>query len=207
MGTDNNPVLHPAFLDKAKAYVKGPLPYIGLVTILGFLSPSYLEVPGWAALLFVAVVFFSFVFLLIKYPTHLYPPGDYDNSAEFRTALAHTALRLAKAEQVQEDESGVNADLAEAIPFSLEGVPKQDKWKRRILWVDDKPENNRFERIAFEQAGIRFHSASSTDEALALLNRHGFRYGAVISDFSRRQPRAGYELLDPEPVNEFETRC
>ena len=70
-----------------------------------------------------------------------------------------------------------------------------DIWRRRILWVDDRPDNNTYERQVFESLGLTFDLALSTDEALERLSRS--RYGAIISDMGRREgPREGYRLLD-----------
>lgn len=65
----------------------------------------------------------------------------------------------------------------------------------RILWVDDRPENNIQERRALEALGIRITLSTSTNDALekTLLSR----YDAIISDMGRPpDPRAGYTLLD-----------
>jgi len=66
--------------------------------------------------------------------------------------------------------------------------------RKRILWVDDHPDNNRLERIAFREIGIQCDLARDTKEALDLLGRR--EYSAIISDFSRQNKRAGYQLLD-----------
>ncbi|MFN8111519.1 MAG: TIR domain-containing protein [Thermoleophilia bacterium] len=67
-------------------------------------------------------------------------------------------------------------------------------WKTHILWVDDRPDNNVFERGAMEEIGLRFTLATSTQGAWALLSKE--RFGAIISDMGRPEgPRAGYELL------------
>jgi CheY-like chemotaxis protein len=82
------------------------------------------------------------------------------------------------------------------------GHEPSDRWRRRILWVDDRPANNTFEREVFESLGLGFDLAESTDEALELLK--GSRYGAIISDMGRREgPREGYRLL--ETVRAFDT--
>jgi CheY-like chemotaxis protein len=65
---------------------------------------------------------------------------------------------------------------------------------KAILWVDDKPLNNVFEREAFEKLGMKIDFAKSTSEALDLLKKK--QYDAVISDMSRPEgPRSGYDLL------------
>jgi len=65
----------------------------------------------------------------------------------------------------------------------------------RILWVDDRPDNNSYERQALEALGIRFTLSMSTDDALE--KTRVSRYDAIISDMGRPpDPRAGYTLLD-----------
>ena len=70
-----------------------------------------------------------------------------------------------------------------------------DGWRNHILWVDDRPENNTYERQAFETMGLYFTLALSTDEAFERLSQA--KYAAIISDMGRREgPREGYVLLD-----------
>lgn len=70
-----------------------------------------------------------------------------------------------------------------------------DGWQREILWVDDRPDNNTYEREVFESLGLTFDLSPSTDDALERLSRS--RYGAIISDMGRREgPREGFKLLD-----------
>jgi len=63
-----------------------------------------------------------------------------------------------------------------------------------ILWVDDNPGNNIYERMMLKSLGIIVDVAVSTDEALAMLSmRH---YDAVISDMERHgNTQAGLKLL------------
>ncbi|MDR0895273.1 MAG: TIR domain-containing protein [Prevotellaceae bacterium] len=66
--------------------------------------------------------------------------------------------------------------------------------KDTILWVDDRPSNNIYERSVFEGMGLKFDLALSTNEALALLNSS--KYVAIISDMGRVEgPNEGYVLL------------
>jgi CheY-like chemotaxis protein len=82
------------------------------------------------------------------------------------------------------------ADAASQI-----GREPDDAWRRRILWVDDRPDNNVHERQVFESLGLTFDLALTTDEGLERLRNS--RYGAIISDMGRREgPREGYRLLD-----------
>jgi CheY-like chemotaxis protein len=70
-----------------------------------------------------------------------------------------------------------------------------DGWRNHILWVDDRPANNVYERQAFEGLGLHFTLALSTAEAFEKLSHN--KYAAIISDMGRREgPREGYVLLD-----------
>ena len=71
----------------------------------------------------------------------------------------------------------------------------RDDQKRHVLWVDDRPNNNIYERAALQALRFEFTLALSTDEALEKLK--GRSYSAVISDMGRVEgPREGYVLLD-----------
>jgi CheY-like chemotaxis protein len=78
-----------------------------------------------------------------------------------------------------------------------------ENWRKQILWVDDRPNNNLYERKAFESFGIEFTLVESTVQALDILSEH--RFAAIISDMGRKEgPQEGYKLLaevrstDPE---------
>jgi CheY-like chemotaxis protein len=65
-----------------------------------------------------------------------------------------------------------------------------------VLWVDDIPDNNRFERKALEAVGLRFVLSTSTEDALKVIDEQNF--DLIISDMGRGplDRRAGYTLLD-----------
>ena len=66
----------------------------------------------------------------------------------------------------------------------------------KILWVDDEPDNNRWERQALESYGLRFTLARDTETAKSLLIQDG-GFAAVISDMGRPgDSRAGITLLE-----------
>ena len=70
-----------------------------------------------------------------------------------------------------------------------------DNWHNKILWVDDRPENNVYERKAMESMGLEFTLALSTNEALDVLSTR--RFAAIVSDMGRKEgPREGYTLLE-----------
>ncbi len=64
-----------------------------------------------------------------------------------------------------------------------------------VLWVDDKPINNTYERQALEALGIQFTISKSTEDALERLQRKN--YDLIISDMGRPpDQKAGYTLLE-----------
>ncbi len=88
----------------------------------------------------------------------------------------------------------------EALRAASEAVKLQEsprgtvKKSKKILWVDDRPDNNAFERKAMEEYNIVFTLALSTKDALEKLGESHF--DAIISDMGRPpDPRAGYTLL------------
>lgn len=69
------------------------------------------------------------------------------------------------------------------------------KWRGKVLWVDDRPENNAYERQVMESMGLQFTLALSTDDALQRLSTQ--RFVAIISDMGRLEgPNEGYVLLE-----------
>ncbi len=77
----------------------------------------------------------------------------------------------------------------------IEGRRGEGKSKKRVLWVDDRPQNNVIERRAIEGYGVDISLAVSTGEALAKLRNE--RFDAIISDMGRPpDARAGYTLLE-----------
>ena len=72
---------------------------------------------------------------------------------------------------------------------------KKRSVKKEILWVDDKPENNTYERNTLEQYGLVFTLALSTEQALKYMEYNDF--ALIISDMGRKEgKREGYVLLN-----------
>lgn len=72
---------------------------------------------------------------------------------------------------------------------------------RRILWVDDHPENNAYEIATLRSEGFEVRQAISTDEAVRVLMSGRFDADALISDMGREeggkyQPVAGLRLIE-----------
>ncbi|MGF6879171.1 response regulator [Paraburkholderia sp. MM5477-R1] len=82
--------------------------------------------------------------------------------------------------------SACNAVFKGAADPNLEG--------KRILWVDDKPDNNTYERQVLAEFGAEVSLATNTGEALQQIQTTP--YAIVISNLSRNDdPKAGYTLL------------
>jgi CheY-like chemotaxis protein len=110
------------------------------------------------------------------------------------------AAALAAAEASRPDRDAPNAESPRERAQRIANVVNDaalDKGLagKSILWVDDRPANNIYERQAMEALGIRFTISTSTEEALQMLERESF--DAVISDMGRPPDSfAGYTLLD-----------
>lgn len=86
-------------------------------------------------------------------------------------------------------------EIVEVVSKAVLKKSSDESWRKRILWVDDRPNNNIYERKAFEAIGLTFTLALSTAEALGILKHE--RFTAIISDMGRKEgPREGYALLD-----------
>lgn len=107
---------------------------------------------------------------------------------ESAAALGAAQVNLGEAA----DPVGIALAVTEALPT---GEPESYFRDASILWVDDRPDNNRYERAALQALGIGIETATSTDEALVRLSEKSF--GLIISDMGRQSdPQAGYTLLD-----------
>ncbi len=85
------------------------------------------------------------------------------------------------------------ATLCEALRTVGPNIAVCDR-QREVLWVDDRPENNVYERYILKHAGVHVRIARTTQEAIDLLDSREFV--AIISDMGRTEgPREGYKLL------------
>jgi CheY-like chemotaxis protein len=108
-------------------------------------------------------------------------------------AMAKTSGQPSASEDFSQAAKSV-VDVIQKANRSDGALPRQPK-QVCILWVDDHPDNNVYERSAFEALGYRFQLARSTDEALGMLSGQGF--SAIISDMGRREgAQEGLVLLD-----------
>lgn len=76
------------------------------------------------------------------------------------------------------------------------------KVNKEILWVDDCPENNYYERSILENYGFKFTLALSTEQAMQFLRQN--EYGLIISDMKRKEgDQEGYILLEKIRAADF----
>lgn len=107
-------------------------------------------------------------------------------------------LSASKALVMEKQKDGINDDVVSTVNQLADAKKKYSNTisekSNIILWVDDRPDNNIYERKAFETIGFRFDLALSTKEALGLLSQN--KYIAIISDMGRVEgAREGYVLL------------
>jgi PleD family two-component response regulator len=136
-----------------------------------------------------------FVWLVTRHSQRLYAPKDFRNEDNWVKMQLQAAASLAAAKK--SDGADDNVASVEQVVEVVRRVappsssPRLERWRSRILWVDDRPENNIYERRAFEALGFSFVLALSTAEALEVLESQQF--AAIISDIGRKEgPKEGY---------------
>ena len=144
--------------------------------------------------LFPVLVLFVFLYLVTFHIGKLYGPSDFRDERNFLKAAALLGAASTK------NPNGPTADdigrVIESARVAARTHPEaRGIRKTNVLWVDDRPANNEYERQALEAMGLHFALAESTNEALKQLR--GNQYDVIISDMDRREgPREGYTLLD-----------
>src|SRR6185436_14692654 len=111
----------------------------------------------------------------------------------------HPASSLGELQEIEPGWYVLTSPLDPISPQRSRGSIPRPLAGRTILWVDDRPDNNRFERTYLEQLGASSSQASSTAEALLHVQHN--EIDLIISDLHRiengeRRERAGIELLD-----------
>ena len=142
-----------------------------------------------------------FTWLVIRHSPKLFAPRDFDNTDGYIKAIRSLTVAESKRRDLSEPEFDNRRRRSECNP------PEQtspEGWRSHVLWVDDRPDNNVYERRVFEAAGIQFTLAETTNEALRILATQPF--AAIISDMGRREgPREGYVLLDAVRERGYQT--
>jgi CheY-like chemotaxis protein len=198
------------FADAARGLARNPLGIIALFIVLvyGFASLVTAFAGSFTheerlpliyfLVLFPVVVLGVFAWLVSTHSGKLFAPADFKNEENYVRMQLSAVASLATA-AAKNSSTGGESDIARIVEVVQSAAPQKspqsDGWRNHVLWVDDRPENNVYERQAFEAVGLTFSIALSTNEALAAMERH--RFAAVISDMGRKEgPREGYVLLD-----------
>jgi CheY-like chemotaxis protein len=91
------------------------------------------------------------------------------------------------------DQAAIAAQIARAVRTTVATAPATQT--RRVLWVDDNPQNNALLARSFRDLGIEVREASSTEAAMAELTKS--RFGLVITDMGRPPDgEAGLTLIE-----------
>jgi hypothetical protein len=140
--------------------------------------------------IFPVLVLAVFTWLVARHSNKLFAPSDFKDENNYvkmqLSAVASLAAAATKGDQSRsENEIQEIVDMVQATPlvrnFNHQG--QQINWRNRILWVDDNPDNNIYERRAFEAVGLKLVLATSTAEALNIIQAnlccHNFRHGST----------------------------
>ena len=146
--------------------------------------------------IFPVLVLLVFSWLVSKHSDKLYGPSDFRNEDNYMKLVTVGSLGAATGRHKDSSSTKEIRKIVELVDDIVTTRPKEASgWGNQILWVDDRPENNTYEREAFEGIGLQFTLALSTQEAFEKLSED--KYSVIISDMGRREgPREGYVLLD-----------
>lgn len=147
---------------------------------------------------FPVLVLGVFSWLVSKHSGKLFAPSDFkdeENYVKMQMAVVASLTAATAKGDTPASEAQLQRIVEVVRAAGPAALPTGDGWRNHILWVDDRPENNTYERQAFEGMGLRFTLALSTDEAFERLAQA--KFAAIISDMGRKEgPREGYVLLD-----------
>lgn len=135
--------------------------------------------------------------------------GGFEATAKRKQAEAAAALVAASVSREDANMTPASAaqsagEAAAIVAGSVNAQVIRRASRATALWVDDRPDNNIYERQSLEALGLSFVLATSTEEALDLVARQNF--DLIISDMGRPpDPRAGYTLLDQLRASENHT--
>ena len=111
--------------------------------------------------------------------------------------LISGSLQLASASAKSMNRERSEQDVQEAIGNITEvnSMLKTSKPSNNlILWVDDNPSNNHFERSTLQSLGFEIELALTTEEALEKIKSK--TYAVILSDRGRKEGKeAGFDLL------------
>lgn len=199
------------FGESAHRLARNPLGIIALFLVLvygvaalvttfgGSMSPAERLPLVYFLVVFPVLVLFVFAWLVGRHSNKLFSPQDFKNEENYVKLISATAsLTAASLSSKDGPSEAVIGEVVRTVQKSasaVDGIGSRPFSADRVLWVDDRPENNVHERRALEAMGVRFTLSQSTADALEHLSRT--RFAAIISDMGRKEgDREGYVLLD-----------
>lgn len=160
---------------------KNPLGIIALFIVLVYGLASFVAIYSssftpeektpiiYFLVVFPVLVLFTFACLVSRQAGKLYSPADFKNEANYVQVVA--ALTAAKVRQPtgMAGNPDTEVDLTSVAQFvrkvsSKDGMASHRN-RQSLLWVDNRPKNNVYERRAFEALGLNIILALSTQQA------------------------------------------
>jgi CheY-like chemotaxis protein len=163
---------------------------------------EFVSAIAWPAVTIFVVLFFATQLRnLLKRPdVNVTGPGGFSISAKSQQA-ATGALVTASAMRNQKPEPDIVQNTVEVAAQAVAAIQRRP----RLLWVDDEPSNNRYEKAALEALDISVDQSTTTEDALDRISRDG-PYDVVVSDMGRPgDATAGYTLLDTMRADGYRT--
>ncbi|WP_345366747.1 response regulator [Actinoallomurus liliacearum] len=199
------------FADRALRFSRNPLGIIALFIVLIYglaalvttfassLSSGERLPLIYFLIIFPVLILGVFAWLVSRHSNKLFAPSDFKDESNYVKVLSATAsLAVASAQKDQNPSADDIRTIVSAVRESTRTtgqIAEAPYWRHHLLWVDDNPQFNTYERSAFEAIGLDVSISLSTDDALEKLESQ--RFAAIISDMGRREgPKEGYVLLD-----------
>ena len=204
-----------SFAETARDLARNPLGIIALFIVLiyglaslvvgfsGKLQTSERLPVIWFLVVFPVLVLAVFAWLVSRHHARLYSPTDYREDASFIEATiqqAEVAAALGAATARKLNPASIGGSILDTravagrVAKLMTRATLQSVRARKLLWVDDYPDDDWFEREALQALGFIIVLARSTDEALAILESEPF--DAIISDMVRAPDyQAGFTFL------------
>lgn len=158
-------------------------------------ATDWLEIlvpPVWSALLLVLLLLFSW--LLRKPLARIVAAMGVSRLSVFGVDVDWIADRAGEAYTGREQDAPGRKELRAFALLSIRLAPLIDR--RRILWVDDEPNNNKTEAMLLRRLGVDVENVLGTAAAIEQITLNPTRFDLVISDWTREgDVDAGPELL------------
>jgi len=161
------------------------------------LLTEFLQALSWPVLAFAVLLYFGPALKKVLAeaeevsvgagPTQMTIKRQFKSGAFYGLALAHKSENISPEEIEREIENEANEATNDESTPVFENA--------RLLWVDDQPSNNIYERGALQERGMEITTSVSTEGGLEKIETQDF--DVIISDMGRPEgSRAGYDLLE-----------